>query len=190
VEVLQDIIQIIDDYLVENTSVREFELIQHLKRLGQEPFSEFNISVSKDLFRAHFLLKHALYNLQNIYFQEAKFVLDIGLVHIIREPFVSGESSLTSHDSVKAYYLDISHYFETEEDEVNDLLNQFWRKFLVQDDKQAALSVLELPLAADYSQVKMQYKKLAQLHHPDKGGCEERFKKISAAKRLLDRAMG
>jgi hypothetical protein len=189
-DVLLDIIKGIDNYLDDHASVKEIELIQHLKCIQQEPFSEFNISQSKDLFRAHFLLKHALYTLQNTYLDEQRFFLDINLINISRRPFAEGVSELSSYDSVKAYYLDISHYFETEEDEVNDLLDKFWRKFLANDDRHAALSVLDLPANADRRQVKLQYRKLAQIHHPDKGGCGEQFKKISAAKRLLDRALG
>lgn len=189
-EVIQGIIEKIDNYLNEHTSVKEIELIHHLKSLGQEPFSQFNISHSKDLFRAHFLLKHALYQLQNTYYQNRSFCLDISLVCINRQPFIEGEEALISHDSVKEYYLDITHYFETEEDEVNELLNQFWRRFLAQDDRVAALDILNLPSSASLSDVKVQYRKLAQIHHPDKGGCAEHFKKISAAKRLLDRALG
>ncbi len=189
-EVLLAIIKHIDNYLDDKATVQEVELIQFLKRLPQEPFSEFNISHSKDLFRAHFLLKHALYTLQNSYLAERSYFLDINLVKISRRPYVEGISELAAHGSVKAYYLDIRHYFETEEEEVNDLLDQFWRKFLANDDRQAALSVLDLPAWADHTQVKAQYRKLAQVHHPDKGGCEEQFKKIAAAKRLLDRALG
>ena len=190
VEVLQAIIQGIDSYLDKQPKVKEIELIQHLKDLNQEPFAAFDISHSKDLFRAHFLLKHALYTLQNIYLQDRRYYLDITMIWISRNAFIEGQSAIAPHDSVRAYYLDIAHYFETEEEEVNDLLNQFWRKFLAQDDRKAALDILGLPLNADHSQVKVQYRKLAQRHHPDKGGCEERFKRISAAKRLLDRALG
>lgn len=189
-EILQDIIKGLDSFFEQQGEAKEIELIQYLKSLGQEPFTQFNLSHSKDLFRAHFLIKHALYHLQNSYFQARKFVLHIDLVNIKRQVFLDGRSELAVHDPVKAYYMDISHYFETEEEEVNELLNGFWQKFLARDDLSAALQVLELPEDANRNDVKVQYRKLAQCHHPDKGGCAERFKKISAAKRLLDRALG
>lgn len=185
-DVLQDIIQGIDSYLDKHSSTKEIELIQYLKSLDQEPFSAFNISHSKDLFRAHFLLKHALYHLQNIYYQNRQYILDISLINISRQAFYEGTDALITHDTVKEYYLDISHYFETEEEDVNRLLDGFWKRFFAGSDRHRALEVLGLGTDADYGCVKLRYRELAQIHHPDKGGCEERFKEISGAKKLLD----
>ena len=41
--------------------------------------------------------------------------------------------------------------------------------------------VLNLPLHATVQQIKARYKQLALQHHPDLGGCKERFVKIQAA---------
>lgn len=186
-DALANITACLDLFFSRHSSAKEIDLIKYLQSENIEPFTEFSLSQSQDLFRAHFLLKHCLYKLQDTYLKQQDYCLAISLVKIERSAYVSGTAELVSHDAVKSYYLDIAHYFETEEDEVNDMLNSFWERFLAQDDKAAALELLLLPPDASYEQMKSQYRRLAQQAHPDKGGCEERFKKLIAAKRLLDK---
>jgi len=189
-DALEEIIQAIAAFLDQEAkpSYSEHEIINHLGKAKVEPFDQLNISHSKDLFSAHFLCMHCLYHLQNRYFEQKSFNLQMTLTRISRTVYLQSESGLQNHDAVKHYYLDMSHYFETSEEDVNNLLDGFWKKFLAQDDKQAALVILELTPDANYDEVKQQYRRLAQKHHPDKGGDTKVFKKISAAKQLLDRA--
>ena len=44
---------------------------------------------------------------------------------------------------------------------------------------------LELPINCTFDEIKQKYRILAQLHHPDKGGDEEKFKKIKLAYEVL-----
>ena len=44
---------------------------------------------------------------------------------------------------------------------------------------------LELPNDADEEEIKLKYRHLANIHHPDKGGDEEKFKRIKEAYELL-----
>jgi len=44
-----------------------------------------------------------------------------------------------------------------------------------------ALNILELPNNASKANIKKQHRKLALIHHPDKGGDDEKFKKIQVA---------
>jgi len=189
-DALEDIIQAIDTFLTQGTEVNysEHQLIDHLSINKIAPFDQFNISQSKDLFSAHFLCMHSLYHLQNRYYEEKTFKLQITLTRITRTPYHQGESEIESHDAVKQYYLEMTHYFETSEEEVNNLLDSFWKKFLAQDDKHAALEILELTPKANQDEIKQQYRRLAQKHHPDKGGDINIFNKINAAKELLNRA--
>jgi DNA-J related protein/DnaJ domain len=187
-EILANITACVELLLSRHESTAEIDLIKHLQNESIEPFTEFNLRNSRDLFRAHFLLKHCLYKLQDEYLSRRDYCLEISLIKIVRLAYFPGTAKLVTHDSVKAYYLDLSHYFETEEEDVNDMLNNFWARFLAQDDKAGALELLLLPPDASYEEMKSQYRRLAQQEHPDKGGCEERFKKINAARRLLEKA--
>ena len=51
--------------------------------------------------------------------------------------------------------------------------------------KQEALDILELGSNASNSSVKSAYRRLASLHHPDKGGDSEKFKQCNEAYKLL-----
>ena len=44
---------------------------------------------------------------------------------------------------------------------------------------------LDVPVSASYETIKQRYKTLAQMHHPDKGGDEEMFKRIKLAYEIL-----
>lgn len=193
---LAPILEAFHTLLDETPETTEHHLIKTLQILKIHPFEDFNLSKSKDLFSAHFLCMHALYHLKRNYEYEDSYRLTIESVRVLRHE----KSNLSDQqleyllrlpeqrDPLEDYYLDAKHYFETHEDEINNLLRSFWTKYLVQDHKQAALETLQLPLNSDKATIKKQYKRLAQLNHPDKGGCIDRFKEIQAAKALLDKA--
>jgi len=189
---LEKITQAISTFLDNNNPCTEHEILSKLKADQISPFNQLNLQHRKDLFCAHFLTMHTLYQLQNEYFIKQQYQLDIHSIKIERHPYFLNTAinenldPLTQHDPLKDYYLDISHYFETSENEVNELLNSFWTKYLAQDDKQQALNTLNLPANSDYKTIKKQYRLLAQKHHPDKGGCGKHFAKINAAKSILD----
>ena len=44
---------------------------------------------------------------------------------------------------------------------------------------------LELPIDADEELIKLKYRHFANIHHPDKGGDEEKFKRIKEAYEIL-----
>ena len=185
-EALENILEHLEQYFNAHSECTEHALIHHLRAQHVEPFNQFNLRQSKELFCAHFLIMHALYQLQDRYHASRSYCLLISSIRIQRAPYFSGAPDVVEHDTLKAYYLDLSHYFETSEAQVNELLDGFWRKYLAQDDKLQALAVLGLGVEADYPTIKKRYQTLAQKTHPDKGGCAQQFVKIIAAKKLLD----
>jgi len=168
----------------------EHALIRSLKDQGIAPFPELDLGHSKTLFCAHFLVKHVLYRLQDDYLSAQRYVLDITSIQICRHPYSRGKAATVKHDSVKAYYLDLKHYFETSEEEVNTMLNDFWKRFVSQDERIEAFATLGLPVDSDYSAIKREYRTLAQQFHPDKGGCAVKFDRITKAKAILDKLYG
>jgi len=186
-DALEKIIITIMAFLDKKNLCTEHELLNDLTKNNIPPFDQLNIKRSKDLFSAHFLIMHSLYLLQNRYFEQKSYYLKIEAIKIERLSYVSNKDGVAQHDPLKEYYLDINHYFKTSEEEVNELLNSFWKKYLAQDEREKALMILELPSDADYHSIKKQYRKLAQQHHPDKGGCSQYFAKISAAKDILEK---
>ncbi len=174
-------------------STNEHQLIKHLQDCKTPPFDGFTLSHAKDLFSAHFLCMHALYHLKKQYELEKIFSLNIQSVRIERINIPknisipdNSQQTLTTNDPLEAYYLNPKHYFETQENDISDMLKAFWKKYLAQDKKQSALNILDLPPEANSRMIKEQYRRLAQKHHPDKGGCAEMFNKIREAKTILD----
>ena len=195
---LKPILSELKHFLSLYPKTNEHQIIKHLQNTQTPPFDSFKLSLSKDLFSAHFLCMHALYHLKLQYVQERKYTLLIHSVRIERTLLTESESLkinaphnafLEIKDPLESYYLDSKHYFETQEQDINDMLKSFWKRYLAQDKKQAALDILDLPPEADAKMIKDQYKRLAQKHHPDKGGCAEIFNKVREAKSILDDAL-
>ena len=83
-----------------------------------------------------------------------------------------------------AYYLNLEE-LNTEQSDVDALLTDFWKRMLRPVDRSQDLEALELETNAGAEQIKRQYRRLANAHHPDKGGDPERFREITAAYQRL-----
>jgi len=184
----------LDDFLSSRAVTDEYQIIKHLQAKKVPPFEHFTLASSQGLFSAHFLCMHALYHLKAQYHREQKFSLTIQSVRVERAEINSSivitdnlQTLLAKVDPLESYYLDAKHYFETQADEINHMLKSFWQRYVAQDQKQAALAILELPPDVDAKKIKAQYLCLAQKYHPDKGGCAEMFAKIRQAKVVLDK---
>jgi hypothetical protein len=166
---------------------------QLLKLLQQAPHEFFASDALRDpllLFQTHFLLFHCLYNLKQRWAIAQQAELEISVLLIIKRPFIVKETEknqaqpLLQSDPLAQYYLDWSHFSTTTEEDVETLLNSFWRKVFnpqTEDNIQQSLAIMQLDVPVSTVQLKIQYRRLAQIHHPDKGGDSEHFKKICQA---------
>lgn len=159
----------------------EFDILKELK----DQLPEFN-TLAKDvnllLFRQHFLIMNALYQLQSSLWQEENLMLSICAtrIHLLSTTQIQLSETTTLSDSIDAklaaYYLDWSEYEKTDINEVSRLLNSFYKGISLHGDRDSALKTLEIednnPSKAD---IKQQYRKLAQQHHPDRGGNQDIF---------------
>lgn len=236
---IKPVIDFLHRHIQPNQLYREHDLIKALAQAALSPFDALNLKDSKNLFSAHFLIRHCLYHLQDRYAQLSarlhtkRFVLHLTAVgaelHCYSSPSETPTKTEVKHEfepepssantasdtnpgyntnpdfdsrhvphttqipptdpALKAYYLDISHYFETTAEEVDELLNSFWRRYLKQEDQDQAYRRLGLEPGASYTEVKQRYRQLAQQHHPDKGGDNKTFQEIAAAKRLLTQVL-
>lgn len=181
------IIEAIDSFIRRVPETSEHALIKHLQTTGIAPFPDFDLKHQQSLFHAHFLLKHCLYLLQEQACSRQDYVLSINTTRVTCQPFSTGTPALQKHDPVREYYLNLDHYFETTEEAVNDMLTSFWQRYLSYHHQPTALATLGLKEGASHQDVKVAFKRLAQQHHPDKGGDAEQFKAICDAKVQLDR---
>lgn len=170
----------------------EYQLIQALKQRGLVS-ADYSFS-PLSLFRVHFLVFNALYSLQPV-FAERNQALIISPLAIYLRPLEQGASAEAlaelEDQPLREFYLDWDYYREATEESVEELLQKFWRNFarrgVVSDrERREALLELELEDPVTPADIKHQYRRLAMLHHPDRGGSEERLRRINAALAVLE----
>ena len=178
----------IEDILsLEEDGISEYELMRWLGREGHESYKQSFLQDNLALFRAHFILFHALYRLRDRLWEDASGFLEISAVKIIRHPYQATEDGLQPLDDLREYYLDIRNLTDTTETDVDDMLRSFWEKYLTADDRVEALKTLELQEPVGYAEIKERYRERALEHHPDRGGSEETIKEINHAMSVLER---
>ena len=170
---------------------------QLLKLLQQAPYEFFSADALNDpllLFQTHFLLFHCLYLLKQRWSISQQAELEISALMIIKRPYChknivketnkDSSKQLFYSDPLAHYYLDWSHFSSTTGEDVETLLNSFWRKVFTpknEESIQNSLTIMQLDAPIPTVELKVQYRRLAQVHHPDKGGNSEHFKKICQA---------
>lgn len=175
-------------------AVSEHELITQLK-----PELDNLQGLANDaqlaLFQVHFLVMNALYRLQGELIEEGLNLeispLQIRL-HTSAQTAPAGQALPTdATDGVlAAYYLDFANLRDTDAAAVDGLLNQFWQRYLAQDQHHAALSVLGLSVGVEWGQIQSSYRKLSASLHPDRGGDSGEFIRVREAYEILRQVYG
>jgi len=171
----------------------EYQLIQQLKARHSTHIPHLALTDKLVLFRTHFLLFNALYQLRDRLWQEQRAHLLINPLCVQLQPYRAGPEALSEHDPLRAYYLNLQHLRETSEDDVEKLLASFWTRMQGGDEKRAALELFELeelnePLTLLL--IKRRYRQLVSQHHPDRGGSTTRLQSINLAMEILERYYG
>ncbi len=165
--------------------ISEYDLLKHLQRLGFFEFARASAMSPCEIFRAHFLLYHALYRLRDRLLGEQQAWLEIDVLKIRLLPYRQGADALVSADRLREYYLDLDNMRDTTEQEVYELLASFWNRLGKNEKRQDALAVLGLQDPVDEQTIKQAYRRLVMQHHPDRGGDKVRLQAINAALDLL-----
>ena len=137
------------------------------------------------LFRAHFLLFNALYELRDRCLASRQAVLRIHALDIRWLPWEEGEAGLDSPDPLRDYYLDWSNLDDTSAVDVEEMIDSFWSRIGRIDGRAEALAELGLEDPVDDDMIKKRWRRLAMEHHPDRGGDTEQLQTIHAAIRTL-----
>lgn len=159
-----------------------------LQRLRAHPDSGFEAQrqiSGLGLFRSHFVLFHVLYRLRDRLRQSGTGDIEIDPMCIRRRGYVPGESALSSHDSLRAYYLDLNNLENTDAADVGRMLKGFDAEVRRREQRAHAMATLELTEPFDAAAVRRQYRRMAMRHHPDRGGDAERLQAINRAFRTL-----
>jgi DnaJ-domain-containing protein 1 len=172
---LQPILQ--DILLTHTDGISEYELFNLLKSPPYELFSSEVLRDPLSLFQSHFILFNALYQLQDTWLRNETWLLQIHCSCIRRNHWEEGQNGVVTQDKLRTYYLDWTNLSDTDQSQVEALLDSFWRAFSgmpsqVQNNMplQQALSLLNLTAPYSSQQLKQQYRKMLHKHHPDKGG--------------------
>lgn len=169
----------------------EYELIRTLETDGQSGFEVGCLRDNLSLFQTHFVLFHTLYRMRGPLWREGRARLDISALRIQLLPVTPEDdtgTTLSKHDPLQDYYLDLDNLKNTDATEVDALLNQFWKRFISNDERREALAILELEDPVGWPAIKTRHRRLAMRHHPDRGGDGQRLQAINAALDILARA--
>ena len=181
--------------------IKEYDLLMQLKA-EQPKEAQVPLFDSLVLFQQHFLLFHALYQLDEQLHRDNAGQLIIEALKIQWLPFEAvndnhqGCSSceqitdLAVEDPLRTYYLDISNLENTSSEDVDNLLASFWISMNDESEKVNALTVLELVEPCDLTMIKKRYRQLLAVYHPDKGGCVSKTQSLNEAMSVLKRCYG
>lgn len=166
----------------------EYDLLKYLDEQGSYQRLDNNAGPALLLFQKHFLLFHILYSINMELVQNNQGSLQISPLQIKKLHFVEADTQIGQRDPLGEYYLDLSNLDSADENIVNDMLNGFWEKYLRNDKRGDALKVLGLNDPVSDREITMRYRKLVNIHHPDKGGDHDKIQEINEAYSLLVKA--
>ncbi|HEY6527645.1 MAG TPA: DNA-J related domain-containing protein [Cellvibrionaceae bacterium] len=166
--------------------VQEYQLLTRMQTEGLLAVcADDNYWVA--LFRKHFLLRHSLYKLNDVWAPEGR-GLRLGPISI---EFFEAEQTLglpsedITYRALADYYGDLNHWLCATEDTCRNFIDDFFKRFAAVTEVDAHLAVLDLPKDAVWGVVQQRYRQLVQQHHPDKGGDVEQFLIITRAFQAL-----
>ncbi len=182
----------------------EYALIRFLQRKDVGLLEIDCLQQSHSMFAVHFLLFHCLYQLKRRYLREGIGELTIHTLNIrlnISKSIKKKADEKASYtceieevESLANYYLELKNINVSEQD-VEDMLNGFWHRFVSEDFHSGAdikhacelLGIEELePLSK--AKLKHKYKQVLIEVHPDKGGSKRKAQEVIQAYRLLSRS--
>ena len=168
-------------------SYKVHELLAELRR--QEAIPPLPGDEQLQLFRLNFLIMNALYQLQAELHGEGWWLM-ISTLDIRLEPLATreGACALAQGEALRSYYLDWQVFWQTDREEVEALLNRFWRAYDGAGHRAEALALFELTADASQETVRRRWRELALQHHPDRGGDAETFIRMRWAWECLNTA--
>lgn len=184
----EDLIEVLRSF---PEGVNEHTLLKALDEKGTVTLEPDTFSDSVKLFRTHFLLYNALYQLRDDLWRTGKGHLEITAVRLRLQSYHPGHPALQQHDPMRDYYLDLDMLEKTTQQDIETALNNFWKR-LHEDTifsggglKAKALQTLGLQDGVTAQEIKQSYRRLAMRHHPDRGGDPEKLQRINEAMDVL-----
>ncbi|MDQ7050374.1 MAG: DNA-J related domain-containing protein [Enterobacterales bacterium] len=179
--------EIIFEFISSKKDIKEFELLTFINNNHADFFNSLEAGAS--LYKKHFYLFNFLYRL-NQKIACKKLGLAISAMSIRLVPINELSTELVDTNLLTSFYLDQNN-LHLPEQQVKDMMDHFWTKYLALGEKSEALKILGLEKVNNLklSILKKRYNELANKHHPDKGGEVARFVKIKTAYEQLKRIL-
>lgn len=184
----EDLIEVLRSF---PEGVNEHALLKVLDEKGTVTLEPDTFSDSVKLFRTHFLLYNALYQLRDELWKTGKGHLEITAVRMQLQPYNPGSPAIHQHDPMRDYYLDMDMLEKTTQQDIESALNNFWKRlheetvFTGGGLRAKALEALGLREGVTAQEIKISYRRLAMQHHPDRGGDQEKLQQINEAMEVL-----
>lgn len=184
----EDLIEVLRSF---PEGVNEHTLLKALDEKGTIKLEPDTFSDNVKLFRTHFLLYNALYQLRDDLWRTAKGHLEITAVRLQLQTYIPGSPALQEHDPMRDYYLDMDMLEKTTQQDIETALNNFWKRLHEESVfsggglKAKALKTLGLQEGVSSKEIKLSYRRLAMQHHPDRGGDAEKLQTINEAMEVL-----
>lgn len=163
----------------------EHALLSRLRQREELAWLRGNAREHYNLFQTHFLLFHVLYLMQQRDWATRVAYLEISPLNIQRHPYREGQAALDSVDPLRSYYLDLDNLAATSAEDVKQMLNGFWERYLAGEGRVEALQALGLEEPVDRKAIEKRFRELAAKHHPDRGGDAQRQAEINKAVEIL-----
>src|SRR6185369_7270706 len=128
----------------------EYDCLTEIWQSGHADFPKVEDHDTLQLFQAHFLLFHALYQLRDKLWVQRTGHLEISPLQIILHPYHEGMQSIAPRDPLREYYLDLENLHQSGPAEIDDMLVRFWTRYAAHDELHDALAVLGLKAPVDY----------------------------------------
>ncbi len=180
---------IVMDYIKANENqVTEYQLLKYIDTNYPSFFD--GCADEPSLYRKHFRLFNLLYKIDQQLVLSGQ-QLDITPLHIRLIDCSQEGNAVGGLDELRKFYLDKSN-FDLSETEINQMLSNFWERYLATNDLSNHLKKLEIAsdVTVSLALIKRQYNQLAFRHHPDQGGNAERFAQITDAYQQLKKVYG
>ncbi len=165
-----------------NNSIQEYKLIKKLQE--KDIIQNFAYNNSQELYKIHFILFNQLYKLRDKLILNKDGILEIQSTRISIKSYRKGKEDIVEIDLLESFYRDMTN-LKIDSHELDDLLNQFWKKIYFSNKKKKALEILNLEENIDFELIKKRYKNLVNLHHPDCGGDVKIMQEINEAMNIL-----
>lgn len=184
----EDLIEVLSSF---PEGINEHAMLKALDEKGTISLEADTFSDNVKLFRTHFLLYNALYQLRDTLWQTGKGHLEITAVRLNLLPYHPGAAALQEHDHMRDYYLDLDMLEKTTHQDIESALKSFWKRLHEESVfsggglKAKAFKTLGLQEGVSTKEIKLSYRRLAMLHHPDRGGDAEKLQAINEAMEVL-----